>query len=224
MAYVFTFHSPMGIAETITIIKKVVESIGGKIKKERNNVIEARWRSSKYITVSSTRFVFYIGKDMVRVMMLLPAPSALFNAVFDSGVPMITMEKGLSGFERVWNEFVEGLCKKYPTLDFGLLPGKASLDAIKIVGDGIEQVFTSTSWSRPSYGGALIGGLLFGHAGAILGGMNTHTTTRGNSTTRFSNKVLATVRYTNGLTFDGEMIKNSSTYNEILVNMSQWNK
>ena len=223
MDWVFTFYSPTEPNETCDMIKGVIKSIGGTIKKERNNVIEAHWRSAKYATVAPTRFVFYVGKDMVRVMMLKPVLSALFGAAFDSGTPMITMTRGVSGLERVWNEFIEGLCRKYPTIDFGLIPGKASLDAIKIVGDGTEQVFTSTSWNRPSWGGALIGGMLFGSTGAILGGMNGTTLTRGNTTTRFSNKVLATVRYTNGLTYDGEIIKNSPTYNEIIVNMSQWN-
>lgn len=224
MDWVFTFYSPKEVDETCDIIKDVVKSINGKIKKERGNVIEAHWRSTKYMTVSPTRFVFYVGKDMVRVLMPHSAPSALFNAAFDGGTPMIMMERGVSGLERVWNEFIEGLCKKYPTIDFGLIPGKASLDAIKIVGDGIEQMFTSTSWNRPSWGGALLGGLLFGSTGAILGGMSGTTMTRGSTTTRFSNKVMATVRYTNGLTYDGEMMKNSPTYNEIIVDMSQWNK
>lgn len=224
MELVFTFYSPKEVKETCNIIKDVILSINGKIKKERNNVIEAHWRSSKFITVSPTRFVFYVGDDLVRVLIPPSVPSALFNATFDSGTPMITMNRGMSGLEKVWNEFVEGLCTKYPTIDFGLLPGKASLDAIKIVGDGIEQVFTSTSWNRPSWGGAFLGGLLFGSTGAIIGGMSGGTMTRGSTMTRFSNKVMATVRYTNGLTYDGEMMKNSPTYNEIIVNMSKWNK
>ena len=214
---VFTFYSPKEVSVTCDMIKEVIKSIGGKIKSERDNVIKAQWRSSKYVTVTPTRFVFYVGKDMIRVTMRQ-------TTLFDGGTPMITMERGGGGLDRVWNEFVEGLCKLYPDIDFGLLPGKARLDAIKIIGGGIEQVYTSTSWSRPSWGGALLGGFLFGSTGAILGGMNSSTTTRGNTTTRFSNKVLATVRYTNGLTFDGEMMKNSSVYNEIIVNMSQWDK
>ena len=222
--WVFTFYSPKDVNETCNMIKDVIKSINGKIRKERNNVIEAHWRSSKFITVTPTRFVFYVGKDMVRVLMLHSVSSALFSAAFDNGTPMITMERGVSGLERVWDEFIKGLCKKYPMIDFGLVPGKASLDAVRIVGDGIEQVFTSTSWNRPSWGGALLGGLLFGDTGAILGGMSGTTITRGSTTTRFSNEVLATVRYTNGLTFDGGMMKNSPTYNEIMVNMSRWNK
>lgn len=218
--YVFTFYSPENESVTCDMIKNVIRSIGGKIKSEQNNVIKAQWRSSRWITIMPTLFEFYVGKDMVRAVI----PNASPYALTKDASPLIMVDRGCAGFERVWDEFIKGLCNLYPDIDFGLLSGDAKLDAIKIVGDGMEQVFTSTSWSQPSYGGALIGGLLFGHTGAILGGMHSHTTTRGNTTTRFSNKVLATVRYTNGLTFDGEMSKNSSTYNEIIVNMSQWDK
>lgn len=221
---IFTFYSPKEVNETCNIIKDVIKSIGGKVKKERGYVFEAHWRSSKYITVFPTRFVFYVGKDMVRVVLRKSASSALFGALFDNGTPMITTVRGVSGFERVWNEFIVGLCTKYPNMNFGLVPGKASLDAVKMVGDGVEQVFTSTSWNNPSWGGALVGGLLFGSTGAILGGMSGSTRTTGKTTARFSNTVLATVRYTNGLTYDGEMTKNSATYNEIIVNMSELSK
>ena len=38
--------------------------------------------------------------------------------------------------------------------------------------------------------------------------------------TKFSNKVLAVVRYTNGATFEGELSKKSPVYHEIMANMS----
>lgn len=218
--YVFTFYSPENESATRDMIKNTVQSIGGKIKSEQDNVIKAQWRSSRWKTILPIKFEFYVGKDMVRAVMPNGSPFALTN---DSS-PMIEMNRGCCGFERVWDDFIKGLSKLYPEIDFGISPGDVTLDAIKFVGDGLEQVFASTSWNRPSYGGALLGGLLFGSTGAILGGMSGTTITRGRTTSRFSNKVFATVRYTNGLTFDGEMMKNSSTYNEIMVNMSRWNK
>ena len=82
----------------------------------------------------------------------------------------------------------------------------------------------STSRSSPSLSGALIGGMLLGSTGAILGGMHGTTTTYGSSTTRPTNTFFVTVRYSNGLTFDDEIRKDSHIYNQIIVNMSKWDK
>lgn len=213
----YTFYSPMEITETCNMIKDVVISIGGKIKSERDNVIEAKWRNPKLLTVFPTRFTFYVGKDMVLVN---SSPPILFG----NGTPMIFTTRGGSRQDWIWDMFIIELQKRYPTIDFGLIPGKAKIDVIKFIGDGLEQVYTSTSWSNPSWGGALLGGMLFGSAGAIIGGMGGTTYTKGNTSTRFSNEILASVRYTNGLTYDGMLIKNSSTYNEIIVNMSMLSK
>ena len=216
--YIFTFVSPLEISETITTIKTVVESIGGKIKKEQNNVIHAQWRSKKYSTMLPVKCTFYVGHDMVRAII-----DKTVQPTNGNNMPIIKSERKLQTWERVWDEFVEGL-NKYTDVDFGLKSGTAIIDSAQIISDGIEQVFTSTSQNSPSYGGALLGGALFGDTGAIIGSMNSRTTTRGNTTYRFSNKVLARVRYTNGLVLEGELKKKSSTYNEIMVNMSVYNK
>lgn len=210
---IFTFHSTVGEAKTVDIIKNVVRDIGGKIKKERENIILACWRSKKFATVFPTKCRFYIGKDMVRVV--IPASSCY-------GGGIVAMERGNgSPYERIWNEFILGLNRLYPTLDFGILPSPIKLVAVKFVGDNVEQVFTSTSLNNPSLGRALVGGMLFGSAGAIIGGMKQTTITRGKSSTIFSNKLLVTVRYSNGLTFDGEILKDSHVHNQIIVNMSR---
>ena len=214
--FIFTFHSPMGIPDTISMIKNVVRYIGGKIKDERKNIIFAAWRTKSFMTVFPTKCTFYIGEDMVRAV--IPAPSG-----FGGGI--VAMERGKgSPYERVWNEFILGLNRLYPNIDFGIVPGTITLDAVKFVGDKTEQVFTSTSRSTPSLSGALVGGMLFGSTGAIIGGMNQTTVTQGRSTTRFANKLLVTVRYSNGLIFDDEIIKDSYVYNQIIVNMSKLDK
>lgn len=210
--YIFTFYSPKEIHETIDMIKNVVHNIGGKVKEERTNIIIACWRSKKFATVFPTKCIFYIGQDMVRAVI----------SVSSGGAGIVAMDRGNgSPMERVWNEFVWGLTNLYPNLDFGIVSGAITLTAVKFVSANTEQVFTSTSHSTPSLSGALVGGMLFGSAGAIIGGMNQTTVTRGTSTTRFSKKLLVTVRYSNGLTFDDEILKDSYVYNQIIVNMSR---
>lgn len=216
--FVFTFYSPVEVNETFEIIERVVTSMKGKTKRMSDCRMNAEWRVQKYHTkqyhtVLPTKCSFYVGKDVVRAVM----PTSGSTGV-------ITMSRPLGGLAIVWNAFIESLITMYPDMDFGMKPGTAMLDAIKMVGNGTEQVFTSTSWNNPSWGGALLGGILFGTPGAIVGGMGGTTRTTGRSATRFSDKVLAKVRYTNGLTFEGEMLKTSSAYNEIMVNMSQLTK
>lgn len=216
--FIFTFYSPVEVEDTFDIIERVVTSMKGKTKRVSDCRIDAKWRVQKYhskhfYTMFPTKCKFYIGKDMVRAV------------ISNSAEPTVVVtRRRLAGIEIVWNAFIESLITMYPDMDFGMKPGAAMLDAIKMIGNGTEQVFTSASWNNPSWGGALLGGILFGAPGAIIGGMGGTTRTTGSSTTRFSDKVLAKVRYTNGLTFEGEMLKTSSAYNEIMVNMSQLTK
>ena len=216
--FVFTFYSPVEVKDTFDIIERVVTSMKGKTKRMSDCQINAEWRvqkyhSKQYHTVLPTKCSFYVGKDMVRAI------------ISNSAEPtVIGTSRKLAGIEIVWNAFIESLITMYPGMDFGIKPGTAMLDAIKMVGNGTEQVFTSTSWNNPSWGGTLLGGILFGTPGAIVGGMSGATRTIGSSTMQFSDSVLAKVRYTNGLTFEGEMLKTSSAYNEIMVNMSQLTK
>jgi hypothetical protein len=111
--------------------------------------------------------------------------------------------------------------KVAPGVDFGIRPGDLELVAVQFVGDGTEQVFVSTTRNSPSWGGAALGGMLFGTAGAIIGGSAGTSYTTGKSSTRFSNNVLAKGRYSNGLLTEGILSKNSPVYQEIMVNMSQ---
>lgn len=213
--FVFTFYSPVKVEDTFDIIERVITSMKGKTKRVSDCRINAEWRvqkyhSKQYHTVFPTKCSFYVGEDMVRTVI----PTS-------GGAGIISTSRNLCGMEIVWNAFIESLTTMYPHIDFGMKSGTAMLDAIKIVGDGTEQVFTATSWNNPSWGGALLGDMLFGTAGAIVGGMGGITHTFGRSATRFSDKVFAKVRYTNGLTFEGEMLKTSPAYNEIMVNMSR---
>jgi hypothetical protein len=134
------------------------------------------------------------------------------------------MRFNLGGLQIVWNAFVESLMKVAPGVDFGIRSGSVELVAAQFVGDDIEQVFVSTTVNSPSWSGAVLGGLLFGTAGAIVGGSAGMSYTTGNSTTRFSNEILVRARYSNGLLAEGVLSKNSPTYQEILVNMSRFSE
>jgi hypothetical protein len=128
---------------------------------------------------------------------------------------------GVRGVTADWNAFIESLMRLYPDIDFGIRPGLPELEAIQFVDDGVEQVFVSTTKHSPSWGGAALGGLLFGTAGAVIGASAGTSHTTGTTSTRFSSSVLARGRYSNGLLAEGMLDKNSPQYHEIIVNMSK---
>ena len=211
--FVFTMYCPASIVETKEIIKRVANEINAKGIRENGNIITAKWRY-KARTVFLKKFTFYIGEEMVR------ATTDMYGEISVIGMgrrPTWTPEF-------MWDMFISKLCELYPQYDFGVKPGYFTLDAIKFMTDGTEQVFTSTASHSPSYSGAILGGMLFGTAGAIIGGMGGKTYTNGRSEVRFSKELLAKARYTNGLNIEGIVIKDSMVYNDILANMNLYNK
>ena len=212
---VYTFHSPWDVDETLRVIERTVKSMSGKVKQISPGCLEATWRtrpchSKQYHTVFPSKFRFYVGDGIVRAVI----GNANFNIIF--------MRFKLGGLQIVWNAFIESLIKVAPGVDFDLRPGEVELVTVQFVGDDIEEVFVSTTRHSPSWGGAALGGLLFGTAGAIVGGSAGMSYTTGRSSTRFSNEVLAKARYSNGLLAEGVLSKNSPTYQEIMVNMSRY--
>lgn len=210
---IFTFRSPVDTNETIDIITKVVAELKGKTKIE-GAVVTAKW-VIKDTTIFRHKFTFYVGKDMVRV-------------VTDDGTPKNTRIKweykngyfSTSPIVKQWHEFVRILTLMYSNYDFELEYGDFHIVEAKIMSDGVEQVFTSTSKKKPSIGGAIVGGALFGGVGAIIGGTSGKTRTSGSSSTVIASTVVVTVRYSNGLNLEGTISKNSSEYNRILTNLS----
>lgn len=214
---VYTFCTPWEMEETCNVIKLTVESMGGKVKMVSPGCLKAKWRtgrqhSKRFYSVSPSKFRFYVGDGVVRVI----------TGRNDSQV--IPMRFKIGKIHIVWNAFIESLLKIAPDVDFGLTPGNAELVAIQFVGEGIEETFVSTTRHSPSYGGAILGGMLFGPAGAIIGGSAGSSYTTGKSSTRLSGSVMARARYSNGLISEGTIYKNSSTYQEIMVNMSRLSK
>jgi hypothetical protein len=207
----FTFRTPWGASDTCDAIKTTVASMNGKIKEVSPGCYKAKWRihptrKSEF----NYRCRFYVGEDMVRVI------------IKDTNEPKsIKKFSRLSRMMKFWNTFVEYLLQQYPDVDFGLTPGVPSVSAVKFYGDGTEQVFTSTTKNSPNIGGALVGGWLFGTAGAIIGGSSGRSYTTGSTRTEFSQTQLAIVRYTNGFIMEGKLLRDSPLYHEIMVNMSR---
>lgn len=211
---IYTFSTPWGRDITCNVIKVTIESMHGKVKQISPGCLQASWRtqpchSKQYHTVFPSKFMFYVGDGIVRAV------------TGNTTTQMLPMRyRFLAGINIVWNAFIESLLKTSPGVDFGIRPGIPEMVAIQFFGDGTEQVFVSTTRSSPSLGGAVLGGMLFGTAGAIIGGTAGTSHTIGQSSTRFSNEILAKARYSNGLLAEGKLHKNSPAYNEIMVNMS----
>lgn len=211
---VYTFGSPLGMEETCNVIKNTVVSMKGKVKEVRPGYLQASWKtqpyhSMKFHTVFPTKFQFYVGEGIVRVV-TGTANMQMLPMIFKPGNVHIT-----------WNAFIESLLAVAPGVDFGIEPGTVKMVAAQFVGDGIEEVFVSTTKHSPSLGGAVVGGMLFGTAGAIIGSSAGTSHTTGKSSMRFADKVLTKARYSNGLLAEGVISKNSPTYQEIRVNMSR---
>ena len=205
----FTFSSPVNPNEMVQMIAQTVHNIGG-IATISDNIVHAKWKSARFRTTFAKRFTFYVGKDMVRV-----TSNATLNASY------IWWKTEVLGLARLWDDFISRLIETYPNLDFQLQSGAYQIVSAKILSNGIEQTFSSTSTTSPSISRALIGGALFGGAGAVVGGSYSTTQTTGSTNTTFTNSVLVAVRYSNGLTMEGEISKKSEVYNQIMVNMSQ---
>lgn len=207
----FTFRTPWGASETRDAIKETVLSLKGKVKEKSPGCIEGKWKihpdrwDEFYFKAT-----FYVGDGMVRVIIKVDIEPFQIKRTYHMGKEL-----------RFWNTFIEQLLARHPGVEFGLAPGEPAVAAVRFHGDGTMQVFSSTTHNSPSIGGALLGGMLFGTAGAIIGASAGKSHTEGYSQVGFSQSVLATVRYTNGFIMEGKLLRDSPLYHEIMVNMSQ---
>lgn len=206
---VFTFHSQVEPKEMIEIITRVVSKLEGKTKID-GNIVTAKWKCPN-ITAIQHKFVFYVGENVVRVVT---------GDSYWSNYARIKWEyKSLTIVLKLWDEFITTMMLMYRNLDFELERGKFHITSAKLMSNGIEQTYASVSISRPSIGGALIGGALFGDVGAIVGGSGGKTRTIGGSSSGFVDTVLLKVRYSNGLNLEGKISKTSSIYHKIVTGL-----
>ncbi len=201
MGLLVTFYSPKSVEETKLAITNVVRELNGKINKADGTTLYAEWRSKRFLKVMPTKFTFFVGPDMVRVIV---GGSSLKG----NGTLPIVKELRLAQDWYLWDDFLIKLHELYPSDDFCLKSGKVTIDTIKFLSDGVQQVYTTSTWYSDSIP-------LF--PGGIARGVTT-------SETKMSNKLLAQVRYTNGYTYEGELNRNSALYQEIVVNMSLYEK
>ena len=120
-----------------------------------------------------------------------------------------------------WDVFLTSLFEKNPGVEFGVTLANGDplvAGVLNLRGDTKQVSFSQTSGGT-SLGGFLVGGALFGDAGAIVGGLSGKQRTVTNSRTVFSDELLVRVIYTNGRLWEGTVIKGSQLYHEIMVNM-----
>lgn len=201
MGLLVTFYSPKTVEETKIAIVSIVRELNGKINKVADNTIYAEWRSKRFIKIMPTKFTFFVGTDMVRVIVG-------GTSLSEDGTKPVVKEHKLGGNLYLWDDFILKLREMYPLDDFYLKSGNATIDTIKFLSDGVQQVYTTSMWYSDS-------------VPLFPGGISRGVTT---SETKMTNKLLAQVRYTNGLTYEGELNRNSALYQEIIVNMSLYEK
>jgi hypothetical protein len=191
------------------MIERTVTEIGGKVKSSPRGTVVAKWVKS--FGDFSGKYTFYIGNGVVRV---------IHPAVRQELPPRIKYPRRPKYDEKAWGKFVNKLLELYPNGEFGLEIGDLHIISARLLTDGIETVLYSSSSHVPSLGKALLGDALFGTPGAIAGAASGKTYTRSVMSQRFSDSVLAQVRYSNGLLLEGEIKKKSPVYNTLMVNLT----
>ena len=209
---VFTFGTPWGQVETCDAIRATVLAMNGKVKDLGRGRLSAKWKTNmKKPGVFDHTCTFYVADGAVRAV----------TDYKDTEIIVMVFRK-LTKPLAFWNVFLENLLRRYPGADFGVDSGIPELVAIQFLDDGTEQVMLSKTTNHPSWGGAALGGILFGSAGVIVGSSAGRSYTTTTTQTNISKLRYAMVRYSNGLVFRGKMINNGSLYHEIMVNMSRF--
>lgn len=120
-----------------------------------------------------------------------------------------------------WDFFLYELFESSPGVDYGvsIADGNPQLAAVLHLGDETSQVSFSKTTGGRSLGGFLVGGALFGTAGAVVGGLSGKQRTITHTNTVYSNTLLVRIIYNNGRLWEGTVRKGSNLYNEIMVNL-----
>ena len=204
----YCFVSPFSTSDTVYLIGRAFAHVG-KVKKADNvrGYLHGKYR------VSALRHVdieFFVQRDETSCKV-----RALLNE------ELLEIKSVMRTVDSWWDNFLIALFAESPGSDFGVsLANKdAYIVGVLYLGDDTHQVHTSRTTGGTSLLGFLAGGVLFGTAGAIVGGMSGKQRTVGCSFEQFSNSQLARVIYNNGRLWEGTVKKGSDIYNEIMVNM-----
>lgn len=200
---IYCFVSPFPVQETVEKISEALAEVGKiKTKDSARGYIKGKYK------VSAVRYIdieFYIerGEESCQVRALF------YGAVI------------VSAKDKWWNCFLSALFNTSPGADFGVLltEGKPYVMGVLYLGSDTKLVHQSVTTGGTSMTGFLLGDLLFGTAGAIVGGLSGNTHTCGSTETQFSNTQLARLIYSNGRIWESQIVKDSPLYNEIMVNM-----
>lgn len=120
-----------------------------------------------------------------------------------------------------WDFFLQELFESSPGIDYGvsLAKGRPQLVAVLKMGDETEPVYYSKTTGGTSLGGFLLGGTLFGVAGAVVGGLSGKQRTVTHTNMVYADTLLVRIIFNNGRLWEGSVQKGSDLYNEIMVNM-----
>lgn len=201
----YCFASPLNTQDTARAVINAFLQIGGEVKQcsENNGYIQGVYRINTKRTLSQPQEVeFFIshGDKLCKVR-------SFFKKCAN---------------DDVFDQFLTALFSQFPDTDFGvsLANGFPYVMGVLYLGVDTEQVQISHTKKNTSIIGFLLGGALFGDAGAIVGGMSGKQRTVGNTYTQFSNSQLARIIYNNGRLWEGTITKGSKLYNEIMVNLN----
>lgn len=198
----YCFVSPFSTENTVKIICKAVFSVG-KIRKAdpTKGYVIADYHVGP---LNNRKMEFFIKRGV---------EDCKVRCIFHGDV--VTKAK-----DNWWDNFLSALFLEAPSVDFGVTLANKQPYVVGVfyLGDDTYQVHHTCSTGGTSVLGFLMGGALFGSAGAVVGGLSGKQRTVGTTSTRFSNSQLARIIYNNGRLWEGSISKGSPLYNEIMVN------
>ncbi len=210
MAY-YQFSLPMATSESYQLIKRVCERSCTVKQDCPNESIEVRtkFRMGK----GSLPFVFYLREleDGTEVMV------SSDNATLTGALVAMNGNKPESVWDlpdKEWSDLIEDFRKEYPA--FPLQVGKPVPVAAEPCDDGMGQESTCRG-KNVSLGRAAVGGMMFGGAGAVVGGFSGTKKTLSQSRNIFSATVLFRVLYSNGRLIERTVKKNSREFAELMA-------
>lgn len=193
----YCFVVPFSTQEALTMISEVLSSIGEvKSIDQHHGVLNGQMRVSPK---KKRPVTFYVERNEERCNV-----RACFRRLAN---------------DDWWDCFLDILFEKYPGVDFGvsLANGDPVIVGVLNKSGDTREVYSSTTRGGTSLTGFLVGGALFGDAGAVVGGLSGKQRTVTDSRLVFSSTLLVRVIYSNGRLWEGTVIKGSQLYNEIMV-------
>jgi hypothetical protein len=206
----YQFDVPLDAKAALNIVKSACEKTC-KIKKESLHSLECkthtvRKHGSWGLPEDNVVFRFAVSDNSDGTSTLVCVCPYTGGALYK--------EKSGDCPDKHFNRFLSAL--KALVQDLDVSPDEVEIIAAVRCDSGLSEVSTST-YKNVSIGRALVGGALFGDAGAVVGGLSgkKHSTTASHST--FSGQGLFRIYYSNGRLIEKAVLKNSSEYAELLA-------